>query len=299
MKTFRCMALVILVVFFATSARAGFERDFAPGSLIIPMDLSYQDHGTFQAYGLVFQLLRNGITVYWTIDPEKVWHAADCDTGGDECDWDCAEEGSGVKCPYPTASPDFYVATSIVWDGEGEANPGDLIANHGYRGGPFVIDSADAATALDIINAWNDESLWGDNPWAQRTVFNVVSVHENTAAFSAYVRKEMVAAPTIAVFADGNEDIATKYLRAAGIPQSNGMEFPASICGPRAFRSPTAWSFRPPNAAMMTAGRALTTRTCLPFLPSWATWAPAPRPTTITKTVPCSPLTASPPIVRS
>ncbi len=231
MKTLRCMAVLILVVLFVTPAQAGYERDFAPGSLIIPMDLSYRDHGMFQAYGLVFQLLRNGITVYWTIDPDKVWHAADCDTDGDECAWDCAEEGSGVKCPYPTASPDFYVATSIVWDGEGQANPGDLIANHGYRGGPFVIDSADAAAALDIINAWNDESLWGDNPWAQRTVFNVVSVHENTAAFSAYVRKEMVAAPTIAVFADGNEDIATKYLRAAGIPQSNGMEFPASKCG--------------------------------------------------------------------
>jgi hypothetical protein len=41
----------------------------------------------------------------------------------------------------------------------------------------------------------------------------------------------MVAAPTIAVFADGNEDIATAYLRAAGIPQSNGTEFPSNKCG--------------------------------------------------------------------
>ncbi len=41
----------------------------------------------------------------------------------------------------------------------------------------------------------------------------------------------MVVAPTIAVFADGNEPIATGYLRAAGIPQSNGREFPTAKCG--------------------------------------------------------------------
>ena len=34
------------------------NEDFGPGSLIIPMDLAYQDHGMFQAYGLLFQLLR-------------------------------------------------------------------------------------------------------------------------------------------------------------------------------------------------------------------------------------------------
>ena len=51
-------------------------------------------------------------------------------------------------------------------------------------------------------------------------------MHEATASFTGYVAKEMVAAPTIAVFSDGNENIATCYLRAAGIPQSNGAEFP-------------------------------------------------------------------------
>jgi hypothetical protein len=59
----------------------------------------------------------------------------------------------------------------------------------------------------------------------------VVSVHEASAAFVAPVGKQMVAAPTIAVFSDGNENIATAYLRAAGIPQSNGSEFPAARCG--------------------------------------------------------------------
>ncbi|MEM9491560.1 MAG: hypothetical protein AAGC55_20615, partial [Myxococcota bacterium] len=83
---------------------------------------------------------------------------------------------------------------------------------------------------MAIIDAWNDMSLWPENPWAARDIFEVVSVHEATAAFTGYVKKNMIAAPTIAVFADGNEQIATSYLRAAGIPQSNGEEFPSDRC---------------------------------------------------------------------
>jgi len=224
-------AFLIAMTFAAPEARAGYDRTFEAGSLIVPMDLAYQDQGLFQAYGLIFQLLRQGVVVYWVIDPDKTWHHADCDAAGDECAWDCAEEGSGVKCPYPTASPDFYVGAEVVWDDSGVMNAGDAIVSHGYRGGPFVIDAADRLSALAIIEAWNDPALWGAQPWAERTVFEVVTVHETTAAFDGYVRKEMIAAPTIAVFSDGNEDIATGYLRAAGIPQSDGSEFPAAKCG--------------------------------------------------------------------
>lgn len=223
------IALALLVA--APRPGAAEPRSFDAGSLIIPMDLAYQDHGLLQAYGLVFQLLRQGVRVYWAIEPTKTWHAAPCDTPGDECDWDCAEEGSGVKCPYPTASPDFFAAARVLWDGDGGAGPGTAIASHGYRGGPFVIAAADREAALAIVEAWNDRDRWDANPWARRTVFQVVSVHEATAAFTAPVAKEMVAAPTIAVFSDGNENIATSYLRAAGIPQSNGAEFPAARCG--------------------------------------------------------------------
>ncbi|MEZ4339476.1 MAG: MYXO-CTERM sorting domain-containing protein [Sandaracinaceae bacterium] len=221
---------VLTVLLTAPVARAGYERSFGPGSLVIPMDLTYQDTGMLQAYGLVFQLLRQGVPVYWVIDPDKTWHAAPCDTAGDECAWDCAIEGSGVRCPYPTASPDFFASATVYWADDGTAR-GEAIAMHGYRGGPFVIDAADADAARPIIDAWNDPSTWDAAPWARRTVMEVVTVHETTAAFDGYVRKEMIAAPTIAVFSDGNEDIATGYLRAAGIPQSNGTEFPDRRCG--------------------------------------------------------------------
>lgn len=214
-----------------SSAASAADRTFAPGSLIIPMDLAYQDTGTLQAYGLIYQLLRQGVRVYWVIDPDKTYHAAPCNTPGDECPWDCAIEGSGVKCPYPTASPDFTAATKVVWHDRGTMAPGTAISAHAYRGGPFVIDSADRDRALPIVDAWNDATRWPANPWAVRTVAKVVTVHEATAPFTGDVAKEMLASPTIAVFSDGNEDIATGYLRAAGIPQSNGREFPGGGCG--------------------------------------------------------------------
>ncbi len=222
--------MFLVTLGFATGQARAEERSFASGSLIIPMDLSYQSDGMYQAYGLLYELLRQGVPVAWVIDDEKTWHQAPCNASGDECTWDCEEEGSGIKCAYPTANPDFFVSAEVVWSDQGDS-PGTVIANHGYRGGPFVIDSANRDAALAIINAWNDQSQWAANPWAERDVFAVVSVHEATAAFTGFVTKDMIAAPTIAVFADGNENIATSYLRAAGIPQSNGSEFPADKCG--------------------------------------------------------------------
>jgi MYXO-CTERM domain-containing protein len=206
-------------------------RSFEAGSLIVPMDLAYQDRGLLQAYGLVFQLLRQGVRVSWVIDPAKTWHAAPCDTPGDECAWDCAEEGTGEKCSYPTASPDFYAGATVLWDGDRGVPEGTAIVRHGYRGGPFVIDAADAERAREIVAAWNDPSRWDANPWARRAVSHVVTVHVASASFVGDVRRTLLAAPTIAVFSDGNEDIATGYLRAAGIPQSNGAEFPTGRCG--------------------------------------------------------------------
>lgn len=204
---------------------------FAAGSLIIPMDLTYQSTGMFQAYGLIYQLLHQGVHVYWIIDAGKTWHAAPCNTPGNTCTWDCAIEGSGAKCPYPTASPDLFATTKVIWDDTGAAQRGAALGRHGYRGGPFLIDAADHDHALAIIDAWNDPTKWSANKWAMRTVFHVASVHEATDAFTGTVAKTMVAAPTIAVFADGNEAIATGYLRAAGIPQSNGREFLNGKCG--------------------------------------------------------------------
>lgn len=150
-------------------------RSFASGSLVIPMDTTYQDAGTLQAFGLVYALLRANVPVSWAIKPGKTQGAAD----------------------FTASATDFVTAAPIT--------------NHGYRAGPFVVDSADAARAAPIITAWQAS--------------NTTTVHR-TSAFTADVRKTLSAAPRIAVFVDGNEDIAFRYLNAARIPDSTGQAWP-------------------------------------------------------------------------
>jgi uncharacterized repeat protein (TIGR01451 family) len=146
-------------------------RGFAAGSLVIPTDTTYQDAGTLKAFGLVHRLLRAGVSVSWAIAAGKA-------QGG----IDFTASGTDLKT-------------------------GAAITNHGYRGGPFIIDAPDRAAALPIITAWQ--------------AANVTTVHD-MAAFNADVRKTLSAAPRIAVFVDGNEDIAFTYLNAAGINDSTG-----------------------------------------------------------------------------
>src|ERR1700733_11386331 len=118
-------------------------RAFAANSLIIPMDLSYQANGMFQAYGLVYQLLSHNIHVYWLIDPNKTYHVDSCDAAADPCAWDCDVDGTGVKCAYPTSSPDFDATVNVIWDDMNVVARGTPLGSHAYRGGPFAVDSAD------------------------------------------------------------------------------------------------------------------------------------------------------------
>ncbi|NUQ79142.1 MAG: DUF11 domain-containing protein, partial [Polyangiaceae bacterium] len=145
--------------------------DFAPGSVIVPMDTTYQDMGMFKAYGLVYELLRQGVPVRWSIAPNKLAGAAD----------------------FVASGQDHLTQASVV--------------DHGYRGGPWIIDSASAPQALPIIDAWQAQ-------------YPETAVHIATQAFTAPVAKRLVAAPKVAMFADGNQKIARGYLAAAKIPDS-------------------------------------------------------------------------------
>ena len=115
------------------------------------------------------------------------------------------------------------VPLSWVIDSDKEAGGTDLSADaldhvtmaavsHAYRGGPFVVAAEDADVALLIVDLWQAS--------------HDTTVHVATTAFTGFVQKQLVAAPTIAVFADGNEDIAFGYLNAAGIPDSLGQPWP-------------------------------------------------------------------------
>ena len=183
-------ALALGITTLASTARAD---TFATGSLIIPMDTTYQDLGMLRAYGLVYELLRNDVPVAWMI-----------------------RDGKGHL------GVDFVASATDV-----QSNA--AIANHGYRGGPWVVDSLYAAQAMPIIAAWQ-----ASNP--------SVKVHRATASFSGDVSRRLVIAPTIGMHADGNEKIARKYLQAAGIPDSTlsiawaatspDMLTPAEVAGP-------------------------------------------------------------------
>jgi len=149
------------------------HEDFEPGTLVIPMDTDFQDMGMLEAYGLVYELLRNDVPIVWAIESGKGYGDVD------------------------------FVASAI------DVRTADPVADHGYRGGPFVIASTEAESARPIVDAW-----LAANP--------DTNVHEATTPFSAFVARRLESAPTIAVFADGNEDIARGYLRAAKIPDSTG-----------------------------------------------------------------------------
>lgn len=190
MKRLVSAALAVAVTAAAAAAHAD---TFDVGTLIVPMDTTYQDSGMLKAYGLVYELLRNGVPVRWVILPGKTVGQADF-----------------------TASA-MNVKTSAA------------ITNYAYRGGPFVIDSADAAAALPIVNAWIATNT-------------AVAVHRATAPFTATVARHLVVAPRVAMFADGNQGIARGYLMAAGIPDSTldytwpntspDMLTPAQVSGP-------------------------------------------------------------------
>jgi uncharacterized repeat protein (TIGR01451 family) len=103
------------------------------------------------------------------------------------------------------------------------------VGSHGYRGGPWVIDAADVDAATPIVEAWLDA-----NP--------NTNVHEATADFDGDISRLLIAAPTIAMMADGNQKIARKYMQAAKIPDSQldlawsddspDMLDPAEVSGP-------------------------------------------------------------------
>lgn len=160
--------IAIIVALGSSTAHAD---DFAAGSIIIPMDTAYQDTGMLRAYGLVYDLLRNHIPIRWVI-------------------------ASGKEI----GDPDFTAnATDLVSDA--------AIADHGYRGGPWVVDAADAEAAMPFVEAW-------------QAMYPETTVHVASDPFEGEVARYLVVAPTIAMLADGNEDIARDYMLAAAIPDS-------------------------------------------------------------------------------
>ena len=109
-----------------TASRQDLQQSFPAGSLVIPMDTTYQDQGTLTAFGLLDALLRARVPVSLIVASGKAL--------------------GGV---------DFTAAGTDV-------RTGAAVPSHGYRGGPFVIAAVDRATALPVIRNWQS-SVVGQN----------------------------------------------------------------------------------------------------------------------------------------
>ncbi|RMG57706.1 MAG: hypothetical protein D6713_09165, partial [Deltaproteobacteria bacterium] len=197
------LALMSLLLAFAMPGRALAVKEwvFPEGSYIIPMDSQYQpegDNGIFEAYGLVYKLLQQGVTVYWCVNEEK--------TSPDAVDFSI-DKNTGDP-PFPA-----YPVTVINDAGDGAAIPTDIIE---YKGGPFVINTSryDVKQLVDqIIADWNTEH--GEN----------VNIHEAQRDFIAPVSRVMRGTPPkIALLDEGkNVTILQNYLVLAGLSDYMGL----------------------------------------------------------------------------
>lgn len=117
---------------------------FSTGSLIIPMDTNSQNNGMLRAYGLVYELLRNNIPVYWAIDTIK-------STNGNDFTINAGATVQSVRTGAMIALP------------------------HSYRGGPFIIEATDATLAQPIITAW--QATTGDSTEVHKLIAGLFSVN--------------------------------------------------------------------------------------------------------------------------
>ena len=193
-----CFGALLICGLCSDPVFAATDKTFGSGSLIIPMDGStYQpstDGGIYVAYGLVYRLLANkaadGVTpdpipVYWIINDQKT-----SITGADLT----------ISSTTDPVAKEYKVSGQIPISGVG--------TSISYSGGPFVIDSANAAAA---------EAIWANG-------FQNVNLHVAKVPFTAPVQRELFGSPPkIALLNDsesrtGNATkILADYLQAAGI----------------------------------------------------------------------------------
>ena len=208
------------------------DRTFPAGSLIIPMDLSYQSRGHVPG-------LRPHLSAAEAGRPRALGDRSEQDVargavqhGGRSVRVGLRRRRLGREVRVSDGEPRLYR------DDEGDLGRRrqrrarhDRSARTAIAAGRSSIDAADHDAALAIIDVWNDQAKWAANPWAMRTVFHVV----DRARGDRGVHRQLGARDARGADDRGvrrrQRDIATGYLRAAGIPQSNGTEFPAAKCG--------------------------------------------------------------------
>jgi hypothetical protein len=155
-------------------------KTFSKGSIIIPMDRCYQgDAGTptgcasgdagnvLQAYGVVYQLIKNNIPVYWVIKQSKA-SLTDVDV--------TVQLDGGAPVGVYNWTPPGAV---------GAMPPNNTTFVIDYRGGPFVVDGSDQAAVFNLFQNGNAAT----NTPALRTLYSAVKVHVSKVAFQGYAAK--------------------------------------------------------------------------------------------------------------
>lgn len=112
-----------------------------------------------------------------------------------------------INSDKAVAEPDILALSTYL---SSEATSGAL--DRDFAGGPFVVSAEDAEAALAVLEEW--EAAGHD-----------AEVYLTAEDSDLEVSRTLYLAPSIAIYEDGEEDIAWDYLNAAGIPDSNGDEW--------------------------------------------------------------------------
>lgn len=121
---------------------------------------------------------------------------------------------NGIPIDWCILNPKDYGETDFtISEIQDQPFGGNTLYNVAYRGGPFVVPAAYYTQALGIVTGWQSS-------------YPQVAVHRAAVSFQCPRARELLTAPTIALFVDGKEEIAFKYLNAAAIPDSLGQAWP-------------------------------------------------------------------------
>lgn len=189
----RIVALFLVAMTFSTFSGEASNRTFPAGTYIIPMDSVYQpeaDGGIFEAYGLVFDLLQNGATVYWMIDETK----------------------TSIDAPDITILN--TTTTPVVHGFTGTVLPVAITTTIQYAGAPFVIVPGEGLSQASV------EAILSHSDWA------AVEIHVADVPFTANVSRELKGVPPKVALLNnqesttsgtGNAQILESYMSLAGI----------------------------------------------------------------------------------
>ncbi len=212
MKIYRkyLICIVIIIMFlsgYAVDVFAG-SKTFPAGSFVIPLEPCWQpnndpavgavpaycdtdkvDQGVFQAYGMVYDLLRLGMPVYWVIMPGKT----------DPNDIDMSIVKTDIA---PIATVHHSTALS---------DTGSL-AQIDYIGGPFVVDINDITPDIET-QARQILGIAGSG-----NIYTLSKIHEINYDFTAEVDKILSGVPPkVAVLGEGATQVLLDYLMASGL----------------------------------------------------------------------------------